>query len=343
MLQELLPLLGTDAIDILAAEAHRREAQKPGGVHRRLRARHESGLQRAVLQLQRLDASPVVATVPLDVDRAVLSDRLAERRGVFLSGALGDFADQGQPGGRPGVLEEHRASPRRDDQHLAVQRHVPRRDEMILPGDAAFCVLRPVRPVPAVPLEVEDLADEVPGPRDRAVGLDRVRLGAERDEVGAPVAGDRRREDRVAAVDLADDPARRPVQDAVIARHRPEVEVRADDGGGRDVVAVSGAAAGRRLPEDRERGRVDREGDSRAVDGVDASVRDHGRREDGVAERHGANKAERGRHGAIGDVAGVAGIAFELEPVVAGEQNGKDDRDHERFPPTLLTVPGEHF
>ena len=89
-------LLGPHPINVVAADAHRGEAQQAGQMDRRLGSLDEIRLHLAVGQAQDFDPTGVVAAVPLDVDVAGLIGALAERGGVFGAGVVGDHADRAQ-------------------------------------------------------------------------------------------------------------------------------------------------------------------------------------------------------------------------------------------------------
>ena len=168
---------------------------------------------------------------------------LAERGGEFVAVVVGDHADRPQLRRVAGVFEEDGASAGGHDDRLADQADVARADEVIVPGDAVLAVLEPVLAAPAVAVELDDLLHEVPGPDRFAVGLDGVHLRAEGREVDAVGPGRGRREDRLAAVDLADHLARVAIEDVVVAGRRADVNVLADHRGRGDVVAVPRPAA----------------------------------------------------------------------------------------------------
>ena len=89
-------LLGLHAIDIVAADAHRGEAQQAGQVDRRLGSLDEIGLHLAVGQPQDFDPARVVAAVPLDIDVAGFIGALAERGRILGAGVVGNHADRAQ-------------------------------------------------------------------------------------------------------------------------------------------------------------------------------------------------------------------------------------------------------
>jgi hypothetical protein len=121
---------------------------------------------------------------------------------------------------------------------------------VVLPVNAPFAIRQPVLAAPAIAVELDNFLDEVPGPGERAVGLNRVELGAERGEVDAVLARGGSGEDRLLAIDLADDGAVIAIQDVVVAGRRANVEVFTDDRRGRDVACVSRAAASLERPQD---------------------------------------------------------------------------------------------
>ncbi len=313
---------------------------------RRLRPGDGLGLHLALAQAQDLHAPRVVAAVPLDVGLAVLPHALAEAGGELAAVVLGDLRHGAELGLRAGVLEEDRPAAHGEDEGFPRERDVPGADEVLAPGHAALLVLEPVRAAPAVALESDDLADEVPRPGDLAVRFEGVDARPEGGEVDPALARGGGAEDRVPAVDLADHGARLPVEHVVEAGHRPEVEGVADDGGGGDVVAVGGPSAGSELPDDLEGGGIEAERDARAVHRVDQPAGDGGGGEDGIRKGRGRDEAQGRGETAAGRVARSAGVELELGPVFlrargaadrGGQEGGEDGvrsgRGHGSSPP----------
>src|SRR5262249_15121565 len=143
-------------------------------------------------------------------------------------------------------------------------------------------------------------------------------------EIDALGPGRGRREDRLAAVDLADHGARVPVENVEVTRRRADVHVLADHRWPGDIVSVAPTAARGKSPQHLERLRVDGRDDPRSVDREDLAVGDHGSRVEPVRQRHRTGQAEWRLHRGAGGIAGPEGVALKLRPVVAapGDRGG---------------------
>jgi hypothetical protein len=124
---------------------------------------------------------------------------------------------------------------------------------MVAPVDAALTLLEPVFAAPAIALELDDLFYEVPGPDRLALRCDRVHLRAQRREIDAIGPRRGRRENRLAAVDFANDRTRVRVEDVVVAGRRADMHIVSDDCRCSDVVAVPRPAGGGETPQQLER------------------------------------------------------------------------------------------
>ena len=313
------------AIHVLAAEAHRREAQQARQVDGRLGARHEVGFDLAVAKPEDLDAAGIVAPVPLPVDRPVGAEALSERGRAFPPGVLGHQPHRTKLRPAALVFQPNRPPVGREHHRVAVERHVHRAAERVAPGHPALVVREPIGAAPAVAVELQDLFDEVPGPRDGAVGLQRVNLRAERGEVDAISANHRRAEDRLAARDSLDHGPGLPVEHVVRAGRGAEVQIAAGHRGGRDVVYVDAAALGGHAPDRLQRVGVEAERHAGAVHDVHPAAGHHRRGKDGVGQRHRGDQPQRGGDAPVGHVAGVPAIEFQLEPVLTPPGNGSPD------------------
>src|SRR5262249_27220211 len=160
----------------------------------------------------------------------------------------GDNANRAQLGPSAGIVQEYGASPSRHDDGFAEQANVAGTDEMVAPRDALLAVLEPVLAAPAVAVELDDLLHEVPGPDQTALWLEGIHPRAKGREIDAINPSHGRRENRLAAVDLADHGTRVPVENIEVAGRRADMQVFSDHRWRGDIVAVPRPAARGKSP-----------------------------------------------------------------------------------------------
>ncbi len=194
--------------------------------------------------------------------------------------------------------------------------NVARTAKLVAPCHPSAFILAPFFSAPAVAFEAKRLLDEIPDPADCAVRFEGVDLRAQRGEIHPAVGSDGGAEDWLAAGNFLNHFSAVFIQHKIRPRHRPDVEEAPGDGRRRNVVAIGFIGSGVELPQNSERGRIDAESNSRAVNNIHAPVRNDRRSKDGIGQRDGANKTERRRHASVRHVARMTGIVFELEPIL---------------------------
>ena len=248
-------LLGLDAIHVLAPDGDGRQSEQTRQVNGRLRPLHEIGLQLVGVagQPEDLDPARVVAAMPLDVHVAGVVRALPERGGKLGSVISRDLSHDAELRPISRIVQEHRPATGRNDDRPIDEAQVARAHEVIAPCHAVLAIGQPLLAAPAVAVKPDNLFHEVPRPSHCAIGFDRIDVGTERCEVRPVGRGRGRRQNRLAAVDDANDVSRCPVQHVVVAGRRADMQVLSDDRRGRDVVAVPRSAARGDLPQDLER------------------------------------------------------------------------------------------
>ena len=327
-------VLRTDAEHVLAADAHGSAAKQAWRIDVSLRAGNNVRFQLvfAVLafdQPQRVDPASVVSPVPLHVNGAVFGDALPEGRGVFIAVKTGHLANKSQPCRVAFVLKKNRSSAGGDHDRFLMNRNVPRATEVVLPVNSPVFVFVPFLAAPAITVKADDFFDEVPLPGDVAIRLDGVDLRTQRREVDSTFADARRAENRIAAVDHANDLSGLAIEHAVPTAHRAEVEKLLDNRRRADIVAVVRPAPSRRFPHRLESLRVKTERHSRTVNDVHVAVGDHGRGINAIAQRHGRDQAQRRLNLSILGISRMPRVELVLQPVL-GRDAARWKRDGEK-------------
>ncbi len=284
----------------------RGETQQAVQVNRRFGSWNECSGQRVVIiQLQDFDAARIVTSVPLDVDTAVFSDTLTKRRRELLSHILRNLSHRANHRRRARIFQEHGSSAAGYNHGLAIGRQVARTTEMITPIDPSRLEAIPRFAAPAIAVKSDDLFHEVPCPRHVTVGLNGIYLRTKCHKVRTIVHDHRCAEDRIAAVDLLGHLTGDSIDHVVVARGSADVEVLLNDRRRAGVVTVGCATASLSLPHHAERLAVNAEDNAGTINDIDASVRNHGRGKDRVAQGHSTDQPQRRCYSAIRYISAV--------------------------------------
>ena len=157
-------------INIVPANAHRRETEQARQADSRFSALDKTQIQFVTRQFHFLDSPRIVSAMPLNKYVSRVVGALAKGGRVFGAHVFRDFAHYAQMRFVAGILDKDSPPTRRHNNRLAYEANVTRAYEVIFPSHAIATKLHPVRTTPSIALELNDLLYEIPCPSDFSFG-----------------------------------------------------------------------------------------------------------------------------------------------------------------------------